>query len=466
MATSHRRPLTAWVVTALLAAGCAAAGAWAVPAWQEAQDLKEASVAPDITASPVAITEASAGNALDSAALSAELDSVLDGLGQGVVSAQVLDADTGQSLYTREAQTSRTPASNMKLLVDYALLTTAPQTRFTTSVDLNDDATLTLVAGGDTLLVPGHSDPTAVMGHAGVETLAERTIAALTEQGMSNKALTLNLDTTIFSGNSLNPEWAQEDIDSGFISAVTPLAFFSHYSPNSEGTAASGSRPSDAPAEVQQVLVEALNRLGADAGLTFIAGEQVSTPSSGREIAAVQSATAAQQSALMMQETDNSLAETLGRNLSVATGGDGSTQGAISAIHDALASAGLPTNYTQMDLSGLSMNNKVSNELLTSIALRAVKGNTSERLALQGLPVAGYSGTLGLATRFNDADEVGGRGVVRAKTGTLNSVLSLTGYTVTESGRVLVFSVIMNELEDTEAAKNTIDRFAAALSNR
>lgn len=466
MATSHRRPLTAWVVTALLAAGCAAAGAWAVPAWQESQDLRESSVAPDITDSPVAVTEASAGAALDSAALSAELDSVLDGLGQGVFSAQVLDAETGQSLYSREAQASRTPASNMKLLVDYALLTTTPQARFTTSVDLNDDSTLTLVAGGDTLLVPGHSDPTAVMGHAGIETLAERTIEGLKEQGISGKALTLNLDTTIFSGSSLNPEWAQEDIDSGFISAVTPLAFYSHYSPTSDGTASSGSRPSNAPAEVQQVLVEALNRLGTDAGLTFTAGKQVAAPSSGREIAAVQSATAAEQSALMMQESDNSLAETLGRNLSALTGGDGSSQGATTAVREALSAAGLPTNYTQVDLSGLSMNNKVSNELLTSIALRAVNGSTSERLTLQGLPVAGYSGTLGLSSRFNDADEVGGRGVVRAKTGTLNSVLSLTGYTVTESGRILVFSVIMNDLEDTDAAKNTVDRFAATLSNQ
>ncbi|MDY6051010.1 MAG: D-alanyl-D-alanine carboxypeptidase, partial [Rothia sp. (in: high G+C Gram-positive bacteria)] len=174
----------------------------------------------------------------------------------------------------------------------------------------------------------------------------------------------------------------------------------------------------------------------------------------------------AEQSALMMQESDNSLAETLGRNLSVLTGGDGSTQGAITAVREALAQAGLPTNYTQVDLSGLSMNNKVSNELLTGIALRAVKGSSGERLALQGLPVAGYSGTLGLANRFNDADELSGRGVVRAKTGTLNSVLSLTGYTVTDSGRVLVFSVIMNDLEDTNAAKNTMDRFAAQLSQQ
>ncbi|MDY6051497.1 MAG: D-alanyl-D-alanine carboxypeptidase, partial [Rothia sp. (in: high G+C Gram-positive bacteria)] len=339
MTASRQRPLTAWVVAALLAAGCAAAGAWAVPAWQEAQDLQEASVAPALSASPIALAETSTGAPLDTAALSKELDQTLDSLGQGLISAQVLDAETGQALYSRDAQASRTPASNMKLLVDYALLTTAPQARFTTSVHLNDGSTLTLVAGGDTLLVPGHSNPTAVMGHAGIETLAEHTIDSLTQQGISDTTLSLNLDTTLFAGDALNPEWAQEDIDSGFISAVTPLAFYSHYSPTSDGTAPSTSRPSKAPAEVQQTLLAALNRLGADAGLTFTAGKQVAAPSQGREIAAVESATAAEQSALMMQESDNSLAETLGRNLSVLTGGDGSTQGAITAVREALAQA-------------------------------------------------------------------------------------------------------------------------------
>lgn len=466
MSASRQRPLLAWTLSGVLLVGCGVAGLWAIPQWQEANHLQQQAVAPAprSTASPLA--SASAGSPVDPATLTKDLNGVLDSLGQGSVSAQVLDAESGQVLYDRDAQALRVPASNMKLLVDYAILATAPQARLKTSVQLNGPTTLTLVAGGDSLLAPGESDPTAVVGHAGLETLAQHTIDALTVQGATGQSFTLDLDTTIFAGNSLNSEWSQPDIDSGFISPVTPLAFYSHYSPTEDGTAASTQRPDNAPAQVQQALLSALNRLGEAKGLSFTAGSAVEEHREGTELAAVESATLAEQSAHMMQESDNSLAENLGRNLSVLAGGDGSIQSAIDAVKSSLNQAGLPTSYTQKDISGLSMNNRVSNDLLTQIALRAVTGKASERLALEGLPVAGYSGTLGLATRFNDAEEVAARGLVRAKTGTLNSVLSLTGYTVTESGRVLVFSVIMNDLDDTTAAKNTVDRFAATLTAR
>lgn len=466
MSASRQRPLTAWALTGALLAACTATGLWAVPRWQEADRLQGQAVAPTVNSAVSPLESGSPGPAVDADALTADLNAVLDSLGQGTASAQVLDAQSGQVLYSRDAQAPRIPASNMKLLVDYAVLTKAPQARLKTSVQLNGPTALTLVAGGDSLLVPGESDPAAVVGHAGIETLAQRTIDSLTAQGTTGQNFTVNLDTTLFAGDSLNSEWAQADIDSGFISAVTPLAFYSHYSPTADGKAASTHRPENAPAEVQQSLIEALNRLGKAQGLSFTAGSSVQEHQEGTELAAVESATLAEQAAHMMQESDNSLAETLGRNLSVITGGGGSTQGALEAIRTTLSEAGLPTSYTQKDISGLSLNNKVSNELLTQLALRSVTGDASERLALEGLPVAGYSGTLGLDTRFNDADEAAGRGFVRAKTGTLNSVLSLTGYTVTDSGRVLVFSVILNDLEDTTAAKNTIDRFAATLTAR
>lgn len=466
MTASRQRPLLAWALTGVLIAGCSVAGMWALPRWQDADRLQQQAVAPTVESTQPALESVSAGTPVDAATLTADIDEVLDSLGQGTVSAQVVDAESGQVLYSRDAQAPRIPASNMKLLVDYAVLATAPQARLKTSVQLNDPATLTLVAGGDSLLVPGDSDPTAVVGHAGIETLAQYTIDALKAQGTTEQSFTVNLDTTVFAGDSLNSEWAQPDIDSGFISSVTPLAFYSHYSPTADGSAASTNRPESAPAEVHQTLIEALNRLGQAEGLSFTAGATLEEHREGPELAAVESATLAEQSAHMMQESDNSLAENLGRNLSVFTGGDGSTQGAIDAIRTVLGEAGLPTSYTQKDISGLSMNNQVSNDLLTQLALRAVTGSTSERLALEGLPVAGYSGTLGLDTRFNDADEAAGRGLVRAKTGTLNSVLSLTGYTVTDSGRVLVFSVIMNDLDDTTAAKSTVDRFAATLTAR
>lgn len=466
MTASRQRPIVSWALAGLLLAGCTTAGMWAVPRWQEAERLQQQAVTPATNIQVPALQVVAPGPPVDTEALTPALDEVLDMLGQGTISAQVVDAESGQVLYSRNAHQARIPASNMKLLIDYAILATAPQARLRTSVQLNDPTTLTLVAGGDSLLVPGESDPTSVIGHAGIETLAQRTVAALTAQGVSQQSLTVHLDATLFAGEALNSDWAQPDIDSGFISAVTPLAFYSHYSPTADGKAASMLRPADAPSEVHQTFVEALNRLGEAKGLSFTEGSAVEEHPKGEEIAAVVSATLAEQSAHMMYESDNSLAETLGRNLSILTGGDGSTEDAIETIRETLERAGLPTDYTQADISGLSMNNQVSNDLLTQLALRAVTGSTPERLALAGLPVAGYSGTLGLDTRFNDADEAAGRGLVRAKTGTLNSVLSLTGYTVTDSGRVLVFSVIMNDLSDIASAKNTVDRFATTLTVR
>lgn len=453
-----------WVLTGVLALGCAGAGIWAAPHLGEMHTLRQTSVAPSISAEPVPVAVAGEGEPVDAAALGTDLDAVLDALGQGSASALVVDAATGQELYSRDADAARIPASNMKMLVHYALVTAAPDARFGTSV-VQDGSTLTLVAGGDTLLVPGESNPNRVMGRAGIETLAQRTIDALTATGASGEHV-LNLDTGIFTGPALNEDWAQEDIDSGFISDITPLAFYSHYSPTDDGNTASADRPQDAPGQVHRALLDALNRLGEDAGLSFSAGERQPAAEGATEVASVQSATATEQASYMMQESDNSLAEVLGRNLSVLRGGDGSTEDAVEQIRAVLGEQGLSTDYEQQDINGLSMKNRVPNTLLAQIALRGVDGTVTERRTLQGLPVAGYNGTLGLASRFDDDSELAGRGAVRAKTGTLNTVLSLTGYTVTESGRTLIFSVTLNDLDDITVAKDVVDRFAAQLTDR
>lgn len=456
------RPL--WILAALLSLAAALAGSWALPLQEQAKTLEEAAQRPSPSATPSQIPLEEVSPApLREQALAEDLDQILAELETEALSAQVKDLESGQIIYQKNPQTQRVPASNLKMLVDYALLATAPQARLSTSVRITDDSRLVLVAGGDTLLVPGPSNPEAVMGHAGLETLAQETLAALKEQGLGQQEFVLDLDTSRFAGSSLNPLWAQEDIDSGFIAPVTPLAFYSHYSPDGQGQA-SQDRPEDAPGQVQESLIASLNRLGAAEGLSFRAGEKLSSPSQGRQLAAVYSATLAQQSALMMQESDNSLAEALGRNLSVLRGGDGSSQGAVEAIRQTLTQAGLAADYRQVDISGLSMENQLTTGLLLELASRSLAGSAQEQLALDGWPLAGYSGTLGLASRFNDADELAGRGLVRAKTGTLNSVVSLTGYAVTSSGRPLVFSVLVNDVADTAAAKDGLDRWAARLT--
>jgi D-alanyl-D-alanine carboxypeptidase/D-alanyl-D-alanine-endopeptidase (penicillin-binding protein 4) len=82
---------------------------------------------------------------------------------------------------------------------------------------------------------------------------------------------------------------------------------------------------------------------------------------------------------------------------------------------------------------------------------------------LDGFPVAGLTGTLD--ARYEGAATSRGAGLVRAKTGTLNTVIALSGYVVDADGRLLVFSFIGNGLAPGAAGnRDAVDRAAAALA--
>ena len=86
------------------------------------------------------------------------------------------------------------------------------------------------------------------------------------------------------------------------------------------------------------------------------------------------------------------------------------------------------------------------------------------RGVLSGLPVARFSGNL--AYRFTKLSARSGRGVVRAKTGTLAHVNGLAGTVVDHSGAELVFVVLTDQVptRETLAARAGLDRIAATLA--
>ncbi len=96
--------------------------------------------------------------------------------------------------------------------------------------------------------------------------------------------------------------------------------------------------------------------------------------------------------------------------------------------------------------------------------VRAITSGADTRLraGLAGFPVAGLTGTLG--DRYMDAATARGAGLVRAKTGTLNTVIALSGYVVDADGRLLVFSFIGNGLTPGAANKAALDRTASVLA--
>jgi len=408
----------------------------------------------------------------DAAALAAQLSATLKTDGAGSFTGMVQDAATGEVLFNRSGDEVRAPASNIKLLTAAAALRAlGPDRRFSTRVVAGPaPGTVILAGGGDVLLGAGKSAPDAVMGHAGLATLAQSTIDALQRQGVTGP-VTVLLDDSLFSGPSLNPAWDPADVAAGEIAPVFALALNSaRFAPGST----TGSRPRDAAMSAAETFAARLGEAGAAAGLTVAPGVARVTPAQkvpaagdpgAKVLAAVDSATVSQQADLLLRTSDNYLAEVLGRMVAAAGGQPASYDAAIAAVLQQLKDLDMPAaTLHAADLAGLTLENRVSARQLTDVVRAMTVGaDTRLRSALAGFPVAGLTGTLN--GRYTDAGTTRGAGVVRAKTGTLNTVIALSGYVVDADGRLLVFSFIGNGLTPG-AAGNTValDRTASVLA--
>ena len=81
---------------------------------------------------------------------------------------------------------------------------------------------------------------------------------------------------------------------------------------------------------------------------------------------------------------------------------------------------------------------------------------------LSGMPIAGFSGTL--ASRYSAGTAAAARGVVRAKTGTLNGVNTLAGVVYDTDGRLLAFAFMANHVQSPAAALASLDTLAGTLA--
>lgn len=476
-----RRKLRAWPTAVLLAliVVLALPAAWlvapafvspppaatpVVPAWQQLPATLSArqGLAPLTVSAPVPVPSA----------VTAQLEALLKPDGDGTITGLVQDALTGQVLFDRGGSEYRIPASNMKLLTAVAALRAlGPGHRFSTKVLAGPAANqVVLAGGGDVLLGAGESRPGQVMGHAGLATLATAAVNALHAAGTTGE-LKVFVDDSLFTGPPLNPGWADGDVTAGEVAPVYPLAL---NSARFDPAVTTGPRPQDSALTAAEAFAAQLKAAGAAAGLTVAAGVEryTSPPSAGgapggspAALAEVQSATVGQQVDLMLQTSDNYLAEVLGRMTAAAAGEPASNDGATGAVRARLADLGVATGtMTLADVSGLATANQVSARQFVEV-VRAITTGTDTRLraALDGFPVAGLTGTLG--SRYGDGGTARGAGLVRAKTGTLNSVIALSGYVVDADGRLLVFSFIGNGLTPGAAGnRDALDRAATALA--
>lgn len=373
----------------------------------------------------------------------------------GELGGTVMDARTGQAVWQQQGDRPMIPASNGKLFtVSAALLALDHEQRFSTKIVRGSTpGSVVLVGGGDpTLSALPAGQESVYPGAARVDDLVKQVNAATGGQVSS-----VQVDTSRYTGPPIAPGWLPEDVKGGYVAPVEPVMLDGDRQDPAEDTSPRTDEPALGAAQ------EVAGRLG-----TTQVSEGAAPP--GAEVLGeVRSPTVRELSEILLQHSDNVLAETLGREVAIATGNEPSFAGATRAVEQVLQRNGLSLGPTKMvDGSGLSLDDRASSAALAGLFAKATEppgpgGQLAPEVAklrslLPGLPVAGGSGSL--ATRFQDGE---GRGWVRAKTGTLDGANSLAGTVLTEDGRLLVFTLLSNGTSSTEA-RPALDRIAAQLS--
>lgn len=346
------------------------------------------------------------------------------------------------------------PASTAKVLTGVAALEVlGPDERFSTVVEQGTEPSeIVLVGGGDPYLM---AEPVALGSfpeRADLTTLARETAAKLAETATTR--VTLRYDTTLFDGPEDNPAWEPGYVAEDVVAPITALWVNSGKDPKGWG------RVADPAQEAAKVFAAALEKEGLR-----VSSPQKGTLAEATTIASVESAPLSQIVERVLDVSDNEGAELLARHVGLAVGQEGSFSEGTTAILSTLEGLGVDVEGAELfDGSGLARTNHVrAQTLLQTLAVAASDAHPHLRAAIDGLPTAGFTGSLRERFANGAAD---GLGRVRAKTGTLTGVHVLAGVVTGADGVPMLFVAGADKVApaDTLEARATLDRIAADLA--
>jgi D-alanyl-D-alanine carboxypeptidase/D-alanyl-D-alanine-endopeptidase (penicillin-binding protein 4) len=393
------------------------------------------------------------------------------------VAVRVVDVATGQELFAQNDADPTTPASAMKLATATAVLALrGPAYQLTTRVVAGaNPGEVVIIGGGDPTLAINATG--SYPGAARLDDLADQVKRALGGT-VPTKVI---VDSTLYSGSNLGPNWDPSDVDNGGQAArITALMTDggrinpTKVPPPSPRYPRPDLAAGQAFAKLLGVPTSAVVAGNAPAGpadpVAASPGDPGATGSAsalppGSQLGAVRSAPLLNIVEQMLANSDNTVAEMMARQVALARNQQASFAGGAAAVLDELNELGLPTAGTHLvDGSGLSPDDKLTTRLLTAIlALVAKADHPQLHGVFTGLPVAGYSGTL--AGRFRSPSANPADGEVRAKTGTLTGVHALVGYTPDAKGRLLAFAILVDKsTAPLFPAEDAVDRIASALT--
>ena len=424
-------------------------------------------------------------------------------MSRGVWAVGVKSLDTGETLYSLNANKLVMPASNMKIVT----LAAAAEVlgwdyRFTTTLEATATVENGVLAGDVFLRSTG--DPTInTRQKRGDEVLAEW-VGALKAAGIRRIEGRIVGDDQAFDEDGLGDGWSWDYLQYGYAAPVGALQFNENTArltvtpglkPGDPASATitagsgftivnkttTGAEKSDEAIEYRrhpyqpilevmgsvpvggtaatrnvavlnptlyfaQALRDALTTGGIEVtgeavDLDDIALEFTESPPTRRVLGTTQSPPLRQLATVLMKVSQNLYAETLLKTLGTTDGGVGTTGAGRAAARTAFDRWGVARDSYQItDGSGLSRSNYVSTEMIMALLERMHRDERHRDAFVATLPIAGKDGTISTRMRRTLAE-----GNAVAKTGSINNVRSLSGYVRTRDGELLAFSIIAND---------------------
>nr|WP_275695612.1 D-alanyl-D-alanine carboxypeptidase/D-alanyl-D-alanine-endopeptidase [Fredinandcohnia sp. SECRCQ15] len=432
----------------------------------------------------------------------------------------IRSATTGELLFEHNGHTRLRPASNLKLLTAATALSSLGETyTFETEVltdgNVNDkklEGNLYLKGKGDpTLLISDFEQLAKKIKDSGIEMIIGNLIADDTWYDDERYSIDLTwVDETTYYGSAVSALTASpnKDYDSGTViitispgneinkeptitiqpknnyvkiinqaktissEGVKELEIYREHGSNTitiMGTIPINSNRTSEWISVWEPTGYALDLFKQsliDEGIILI-GEEGSgkTPESAESLVSHHSITLSELMIPFMKLSNNGHGETLVKEMGKVNKGEGSWDKGIEVMKNELSKLGVnPDQMVIRDGSGISHVNLISaNDI--SYLLYTIQKEEWFPSYLKSMPIAGNGDKNIGGTMRNRLKSSEMNGKVLAKTGSIRTVSSLSGYITTRNGDVLVFSIILNNLIDGSDGKAIEDKIVNILFN-
>ncbi|MBK9099999.1 MAG: D-alanyl-D-alanine carboxypeptidase [Austwickia sp.] len=352
------------------------------------------------------------------------------------MSGMVLDAESGEVLWSHYSYKAKMPASTQKVMTAFTVLRSMnPEEQFVTTTSQS-------VANPGNVYLTGAGDPSLTATR--LKSLALRTATALKAKGA--RTVNVYVDESVFPAPTGTPGWKASYLRSD-VQVVRGLTLAGYR--GKDGAAAAGA---------------AFAKYLTAYKVTGVYRGRGATPAETERLADSWSASVRSMVRTMLAYSVNDYAEYLLRHAARAQGMPATARNAIANQVGKLGAAGISTaGYRAYDGSGLSRSNRMPARTLAE-TVRALYVDPAARevaFAWSGMPRAGQTGTL--RSRFRAKTQVCAKGRVLAKTGTLNDAVSLAGIAQGSDGRDRAFVLLENGLTKASSVRLAMDSVATAV---